>query len=150
MTDISEAYHLLAPVLGVSFAGVLFGVALLASGQNSTLTGTLAGQVIMEGFLDLRIKPWLRRIITRTLAIIPALAVIIFFKGYGLGKLLVLSQVVLSIQLPFVVIPLVRFTGSKKIMGPFVNGALLSGISYVIASVLVVLNGWLIYSSVFL
>ncbi len=150
VTDINDAYYLLAPVLGVSFAGVLFGIALLASGQNSTLTGTLAGQIIMEGFLNWRIKPWLRRIITRLLAIVPALAVILFFQDYGLGKLLVLSQVVLSLQLPLIVIPLVRFSGDRTRMGPFVNGRILSSVSYVIAAVLVSLNGWLIYSAVLL
>lgn len=150
VTEIEDAYNLLAPVLGVSFAGILFGVALLAAGQNSTITGTLAGQIIMEGFLKWRIKPWLRRIITRLIAIVPALAVIIFFQDYGLGKLLILSQVILSIQLPFIVIPLVRFSGSESVMGSFKNGIVLSSVSYVIATVLVVLNGWLIYSSVFL
>ncbi len=150
VTDINDAYNLLAPVLGVSFAGVIFGVALLASGQNSTLTGTLAGQIIMEGFLSWRIKPWMRRMITRLIAIVPALAVILFFQDYGLGKLLILSQVVLSIQLPFVVIPLVWFTGKKDLMGPFVNGRVIASVSYAIAVILVVLNGWLIYSSVFL
>jgi manganese transport protein len=150
VSEIEDAYHLLAPVLGVSFAGILFGVALLAAGQNSTITGTLAGQIIMEGFLNWRIKPWLRRIITRLIAIVPALAVIIFFQDYGLGKLLVLSQVILSIQLPFIVIPLVRFSSNGALMGPFKNGRVLMGVSYVIATVLVVLNGWLIYSAVLL
>ncbi len=150
VTEIEDAYNLLAPVLGVSFAGILFGVALLAAGQNSTITGTLAGQIIMEGFLNWRIKPWLRRIITRLIAIVPALAVIIFFQDYGLGKLLILSQVILSIQLPFIVIPLVRFSGNRELMGPFKNGRILASVSYVIATVLVILNGWLIYSSVFL
>ncbi len=150
VTEIEDAYYLLAPVLGVSFAGILFGVALLAAGQNSTITGTLAGQIIMEGFLKWRIKPWLRRIITRLIAIVPALAVIIFFQDYGLGKLLILSQVILSIQLPFIVIPLVRFSGNASLMGVFRNGKILASVSYVIATVLVVLNGWLIYSSVFL
>lgn len=150
VTEIEDAYHLLAPVLGVSFAGVLFGVALLAAGQNSTITGTLAGQIIMEGFLNWRIAPWLRRIITRLIAIVPALAVIIFFEDYGLGKLLVLSQVILSIQLPFIVIPLVKFSGDRNLMGSFVNGRVLASVSYAIATVLVVLNGWLIYSAVLL
>lgn len=150
VTEIEDAYYLLAPVLGVSFAGILFGVALLAAGQNSTITGTLAGQIIMEGFLNWRIKPWLRRIITRLIAIVPALAVIIFFQDYGLGKLLILSQVILSIQLPFIVIPLVRFSGNADLMGPFKNGRVLAGVSYVIATVLVILNGWLIYSAVLL
>jgi manganese transport protein len=104
----------------------------------------------MEGFLNWRIAPWLRRIITRVIAIVPALAVIIFFQDYGLGKLLILSQVILSIQLPFIVIPLVRFSGNKNLMGPFANGRMLASIAYAIAAILVVLNGWLIYSSVFL
>lgn len=150
VSEIEDAYHLLAPVLGVSFAGILFGVALLAAGQNSTITGTLAGQIIMEGFLNWRIKPWLRRIITRLIAIVPALAVIIFFQDYGLGKLLVLSQVILSIQLPFIVIPLVRFSSNGALMGAFKNGRILMSVSYVIATVLVILNGWLIYSAILL
>jgi manganese transport protein len=150
VTEIQDAYHLLAPVLGVSFAGILFGVALLAAGQNSTITGTLAGQIIMEGFLNWRIAPWLRRIITRLIAIVPALAVILFFQDYGLGKLLVLSQVILSLQLPFIVIPLVRFSGDWGLMGPFTNGRMLASVSCGIAAILVVLNGWLIYSAIVL
>jgi manganese transport protein len=149
VTDISQAFYLLAPALGTTFAGILFAVALLASGQNSTITGTLAGQIIMEGFLNLRIKPWLRRIITRLIAILPALAVILFFQGFGVGKLLILSQVVLSVQLPFAVIPLVMFTSNKKKMGEFTNHIVLTAIASVIALFLVVLNVWLIYSSIF-
>src|SRR4030095_2752375 len=124
VAEIQEAHQLLSPVLGVSMASTLFAVALLASGQNSTLTGTLAGQIVMEGFLNLRLRPWLRRLITRALAIIPA---VVRHGIYGEGKvtsLLILSQVILSFQLPFAVIPLVQFTSNKAKMGAFVNSRL--------------------------
>src|ERR1700736_3657271 len=121
VADISQAYELLTPVLGASLASTLFAAALLCSGQNSTLTGTLAGQIVMEGFLDLRLKPWLRRLITRSLAIIPA-ALVIGIMGEGhVTSLLILSQVILSFQLPFAVIPLIQFTNSRARMGEFAN-----------------------------
>ncbi|HXK38597.1 MAG TPA: Nramp family divalent metal transporter [Candidatus Paceibacterota bacterium] len=149
VADIDKAYELLTPLLGTSLASIVFALALLASGQNSTLTGTLTGQIIMEGFLNLRMVAWLRRIITRLLAIIPALAVILFFQDFGVGKLLILSQVVLSIQLPFAVVPLVMFTSDKKEMGGFVNRLWLKVTAYVIALCIVVLNMWLIYNLFF-
>ncbi|MDO8522241.1 MAG: Nramp family divalent metal transporter [bacterium] len=146
VADIDKAYELLTPLLGTSLASIVFALALLASGQNSTLTGTLTGQIIMEGFLNIRIKPWMSRLFTRLLAIAPALAVIIYFSDFGVGKLLILSQVVLSIQLPFAVIPLVMFTSNKKAMGEFTNKLWLKITSYVIAIFIVVLNAWLIYN----
>jgi manganese transport protein len=119
--EIQEAYHLLDGVLGVTFAGILFAVALLASGQNSTLTGTLAGQIVMEGFLNIRLRPWLRRLITRAIAIVPAVVVIGIFGESKSTELLVASQVCLSMQLGFACWPLMRFTGEKTKMGEFVN-----------------------------
>src|SRR6059036_2505874 len=121
VADIGDAYKLLSPLLGTTMASVLFAVALLCSGQNATLTGTLAGQIVMEGFINLRLRPWLRRLITRLLAIIPAVIVIALYGESGTGPLLILSQVVLSLQLPFAVFPLVKFTGEKAKMGPFVS-----------------------------
>ena len=117
VADISDAYLLLAPLLGTQLASTLFAVALLFSGQNATLTGTLAGQIVMEGFLNIRLRPWLRRLITRLIAIIPALLTVYFYGERGIGALLILSQVVLSLQLPFAVFPLVMFTGDKRKMG---------------------------------
>src|ERR1700732_984380 len=121
VAEIQDAYKLLSPLLGVSFASILFAVALLASGQNSTLTGTLAGQVVMEGFLNIRIRPWLRRLITRLIAIIPAVLVIGIFGEGKTTQLLIASQVVLSMQLGFAVWPLLRFPDEKNKMGQFVN-----------------------------
>ncbi len=148
VADISEAYKLLSPVLGASFASVLFACALLASGQNSTLTGTLAGQIVMEGFLEIRLKPWLRRLITRALAIIPA-ALVIGFAGEGrVTALLILSQVVLSFQLPFAVIPLIRFTSDPARMGEFANSRLTAVCAWVVAMAIIGFNAellWLIF-----
>jgi manganese transport protein len=124
VADIGDAYHLLDPIVGGSIAGILFGVGLLASGQNSTLTGTIAGQVVMEGYLDLYIPCWQRRLITRGVALVPAFIGIAFMGEHALGKLLVGSQVVLSLQLPFVLFPLTRLTGNKEVMGVFTNSAL--------------------------
>lgn len=149
VADIDQAYKLLTPLLGPMLASILFALALLASGQNSTITGTLAGQIIMEGFLNLRIKPWLRRMITRFLAIIPAIVIIIMYGDAGLGKLLILSQVVLSIQLSFAVFPLVLFTSEKKKMGPFVNSLLMKIVASTIAVFIAILNIWLIYNVFF-
>jgi len=146
IADIAQAYKLLSPTVGVGIAGTLFALALLASGQNSTITGTIAGQVIMEGFFNIHIRPWLRRIITRLLAIIPAVAVIILYGGQELGKLLILSQVILSVQLSFAVFPLVFFTSNKKKMGAFVNSWWLKGVATLIAFVIAGLNIWLIFS----
>lgn len=140
VAEISQAYQLLSPLLGTTLASILFAVALLASGQNSTITGTLAGQIIMEGFLKFKLVPWLRRLITRLIAIVPAVIAILLYGGGSLTKLLVLSQVVLSLQLPFAVFPLVYFTGQKKYMGNFVNSKLLNVLAWLIALVIVALN----------
>jgi manganese transport protein len=146
VADIAQAYTLFSPLLGAGFASVLFAVALLAAGQNSTLTGTMAGQIIMEGFLQLRIRPWLRRIITRLLAIAPALLFIAYFGAENVTQLLIFSQVVLSVQLPFAMIPLVFFTGSKKRMGEFVNQPWLKALAVLVATVITSLNVWLVWS----
>ncbi len=146
--DIREAYLLLSPLLGVAFASTLFALALLASGQASTLTATLAGQIVMEGFIHVRLPAWLRRLVTRLLALIPALITIIWFGESSTGWLLVLSQVVLSLQLSFAVIPLVIFTSDPKRMGPFVNPRWLSVTSWVVAVVIAALNGWLLLQTV--
>jgi manganese transport protein len=145
VADISQAYQLLTPVLGASLASTLFAAALLCSGQNSTLTGTLAGQIVMEGFLDLRLKPWLRRLITRSLAIIPA-ALVIGLMGEGhVTSLLILSQVVLSFQLPFAVVPLIQFTGDRSKMGEFTNSAFTSIFGWIMAIGIIVLNAVLLW-----
>lgn len=145
VADISQAYQLLTPVLGVSFASVLFAAALLCSGQNSTLTGTLAGQIVMEGFLHWRIRPWLRRLITRSLAIIPA-AIVIGVMGEGrVTSLLILSQVILSFQLPFAVVPLIQFTGDRSKMGEFTNGPLTAILGWFLAVAIIVLNAALLW-----
>ncbi len=144
VAEISQAYQLFSPLLGASLASTLFAVALLASGQNSTITGTLAGQIIMEGFLNFKLAPWLRRIITRLVAIVPAVIAIILYGNHSLSKLLILSQVVLSLQLPFAVFPLVYFTGKKNLMGSFVNSPLLKILAWIIAFIIVVLNIYLL------
>jgi manganese transport protein len=145
VADISEAYKLLSPVLGVSVASTLFAFALLASGQNSTLTGTLAGQIVMEGFLDIRLKPWVRRLITRALAITPAV-IVIGFAGEGkVTSLIILSQVVLSFQLPFAVIPLIRFTSSKEKMGEFANRRSTVILAWVVAAAILFFNAELVW-----
>jgi manganese transport protein len=144
VAEIEDAYKLLSPMLGVGVASTLFAVALLASGQNSTITGTLAGQVVMEGFLHLRLKPWLRRLITRSLAIIPTVFVVIFYGATGTGKLIILSQVILSLQLSFAVFPLVAFTSNRARMGEFVNGRGLKWLSYTVAVLIAGLNAWLL------
>jgi manganese transport protein len=149
VAEIQDAYKLLAPLLGTGLASFLFAIALLASGQNSTLTGTLSGQIVMEGFLNIRIKPWVRRLITRALAIIPALAVIWFFGEGSATSLLVLSQVVLSVQLSFAVIPLVMFTSDKRKMGEFVNPGWLKSLAWLIAIIIIGLNGYLLYTTFF-
>ncbi len=144
VADIRDAYQLLDPVLGSKLASILFAVALLASGQNATLTGTLAGQIVMEGFLDLRIAPWLRRLITRLIAIIPAFFITWIYGESKIGELLVFSQVILSMQLSFAVIPLVMFTGDKQKMGEFANSPLLQGIVWVITLIILGLNMYLL------
>jgi manganese transport protein len=147
VAEIQDAYKLLTPLLGAG-ASTAFALALLASGQNSTLTGTLAGQIVMEGFLNIRIRPWLRRLITRLIAIIPAVIVSIIGGESGTAKLLILSQVILSLQLSFAVFPLVMFTSSKLKMGEFVNPAWLKVLAYVVATVIASLNIWLLFQTV--
>jgi manganese transport protein len=141
---IQDAYKLLSPLVGAAGASTLFAVALLASGQNSSITGTLAGQVVMEGFVNIKVAPWLRRMITRTLAIIPTIIVVAFTGERGTEKLLILSQVILSMQLSFAVVPLVIFTGSRKMMGEFVNSRWLQALSWFVAVVIAGLNCWLL------
>jgi manganese transport protein len=140
VAEISDAYQLLSPMLGVPIASTLFALALLASGQNSTLTGTLAGQIVMEGFLNIRITPWLRRLITRCIAIVPAVIVTALYGESGTAKLLVLSQVVLSLQLSFAVIPLIAFTGDRKKMGEFTNPPWIKILAWTTAAIIVTLN----------
>ena len=144
IAEIQEAYHLLTPMLGVTGASTLFAIALLAAGQNSTLTGTLAGQIIMEGFVNIRIPAWMRRLVTRLLAIIPAVVVIAIAGENATTHLLLLSQVILSMQLSFAVIPLVQFTGSRRIMGEFIDPIWVRIIGWVMAGVIAGLNLWLL------
>ena len=145
VAEIQEAYKLLSPLLGVGVASVLFAVALLASGQNSTLTGTLAGQIVMEGFLNFRITPWLRRLITRLIAIVPAVVIIGIFGEGKTTDLLVASQVVLSMQLGFAVWPLMRFTGEKTKMGEFSNRLWVKILGWATAGIIIVLNVKLLF-----
>jgi manganese transport protein len=145
VAEIADAYKLLSPVLGASLASTLFACALLASGQNSTLTGTLAGQIVMEGFLDIRLKPWVRRLITRAIAIIPAVLVIGIAGEGKVTSLLILSQVILSFQLPFAVIPLIQFTGNRGKMGEFVNSRFTSIVAWTVAAVILVFNAELLW-----
>ena len=139
---IQDAYKLLSPLVGAAGASTLFAIALLASGQNSSITGTLAGQIVMEGFIHLKLAPWLRRLITRSLAIIPTIVVVAITGEQGTEKLLLFSQVILSLQLSFAVIPLVLFTGNRKIMGEFVNARWLQVLSWIAAFLIAALNGW--------
>ncbi|MCF2498761.1 Nramp family divalent metal transporter [Dyadobacter chenhuakuii] len=149
IADITDAYHLLDPVLGVGLAGIFFALALLASGQSSTLTGTLAGQIVMEGFLNIRLKPWLRRLITRGIAIIPALIVSSLYGEKGTADLLVFSQVILSLQLSFAVVPLVFFTSNSNIMGRFANSRFLTVLACVITLIIISLNLFLLWKTFF-
>ncbi len=144
VADISDAYKLLAPLLGTQAASVLFAVALLFSGQNATLTGTLAGQIVMEGFLSFRMQPWLRRLVTRLVAIVPALVVILVYGERGTGPLLILSQVILSLQLPFAVFPLVRFTSDRRRMGSLVAPWWVAALAWPAAVAIAGLNVWLL------
>jgi len=144
VVEIDQAYSLLTPLMGAKLAATLFGVALLASGLNSTVTGTLAGQIVMEGFLNLRLKPWMRRLLTRGLAVIPVLGVLFIYGEQGTGRLLVFSQVVLSMQLPFAVIPLVSFVSSKRLMGELQVSKALTWLAWTVALIIVVLNGMLL------
>ena len=144
VTDIEQAYQLLTPLLGAGVASALFGIALLCSGQSSTITGTMAGQIVMEGFLDIRIRPWLRRLLTRTLAVIPAAFVVYSAGAAGTFKLLLLSQVILSLQLPFAVVPLLHLTSDRSRMGPFVSGVWLRAGGWLSAAFIIGLNVWAI------
>jgi manganese transport protein len=145
--EIGDAYKLLSPLLGTTLASVLFAVALLCSGQNATLTGTLAGQIVMEGFINLRIRPWLRRLVTRLIAIVPAVIVIALYGDRGTTPLIILSQVVLSLQLPFAVFPLVVFTGDPHKMGPFVNPPWVKVLAWTVAIIIAVLNVFMLYQT---
>ncbi|CAN5815205.1 Nramp family divalent metal transporter [soil metagenome] len=149
VADIGDAYQLLSPLLGSSAASALFAVALLCSGQNATLTGTLAGQIVMEGFLNIRLRPWLRRLITRLIAIIPAIIVVLLYGEAGTGPLLILSQVILSLQLSFAVFPLVLFTGDRRKMGEFANPLWVTLLAWPIAVIIAGLNIWLLYQFAF-
>jgi manganese transport protein len=149
VADITDAYRLLDPIVGAAFSSTLFAVALLASGQNSTLTGTLAGQIVMEGFLNIRLKPWLRRLITRLIAVIPALFVTAYYGEKGTADLLVLSQVILSLQLSFAVIPLVSLTGNKEKMGVFVNTLTLKIAAWIVSIIIIALNVYLLVQTFF-
>jgi manganese transport protein len=145
VAEIQDAYKLLSPTLGVGVASAIFALALLASGQNSTLTGTLAGQIVMEGFLNIRLRPWLRRLITRLIAIVPAVIVTAIYGASGTAKLLIFSQVVLSLQLSFAVVPLVIFTGDRRKMGEFANPPWLKILAWLVAAVIAVLNVILLF-----
>lgn len=144
IAEIGDAYKLLSPMLGAAGASTMFAVALLASGQNSSLTGTLAGQVVMEGFIDFHMAPWLRRLLTRSLAIVPTVIVTLFYGERGTANLLLLSQAILSMQLSFAVFPLVAFTSNRKRMGEFVNRPWLKYLAYATAWLIAGLNGWLL------
>jgi len=148
VTEIGQAHLLLAPLLGTSLAGVVFAIALLCSGQSSTLTGTMAGQIVMEGFLDFRMRPWLRRLITRSAAIVPAALTIYISGDHGIYRLLILSQVILSMQLPFAVIPLIHFTSDRQRMGAFANRVWVNALAWTTAVVIVGLNIRLAFSAV--
>jgi manganese transport protein len=140
VAEIQDAYYLLSPELDIPIASTLFALALLASGQNSTLTSTLAGQIVMEGFLNIRLRPWVRRLITRGIAIVPAIICVVLYGDKGTAELLIFSQVVLSLQLGFAVIPLVIFTSDKKKMGEFVNSKLTTIFAWVCSIIIVTLN----------
>jgi manganese transport protein len=146
VAEIQDAYKLLTPLLGAG-ASTVFALALLASGLNSTLTGTLAGQIVMEGFLNIRLRPWLRRLITRGIAIVPAVTVAILYGEHGTAKLLILSQVVLSLQLSFAVFPLVLFTSDRTKMGEFVNPMWVKVLAYTVAFIIAALNAWLLFQT---
>jgi manganese transport protein len=140
VAEIQDAYKLLSPMLSVPVASVIFALALLASGQNSTLTGTLAGQIVMEGFLNIRLRPWLRRLITRLIAIVPAVICTAAYGESGTAQLLILSQVILSLQLSFAVVPLILFTSDRMKMGPFVNPRWVKVLAWITATIIIVLN----------
>jgi manganese transport protein len=147
VADIGDAYQLLSPALGTTVAGLVFAIALLCSGQNATLTGTLAGQIVMEGFVNIRLRPWLRRLITRLVAIIPAVITIVLYGEDSTGELLILSQVILSLQLSFAVFPLVMFTGDRHRMGPFVAPVWMRALAWLVAIIIGGLNAWLLFQT---
>ena len=147
VTEIDDAYRLLDPIVGGSFAALVFGIALLASGQSSTFTGTIAGQIVMEGFLDLKIPCWQRRLITRGLALVPAFIGVAWYGDGGVGKMLVLSQVVLSFQLPFAIWPLVQFTSDRRLMGRFANGSVMKAVAWSLFGAISTANIWLVVSA---
>jgi manganese transport protein len=144
VAEIQDAYRTLSPLLGIPFASALFAIALLCSGQNSTLTGTLAGQIVMEGFINLRLVPWLRRLITRLIAIVPAVIVVALYGTRGTAKLLIFSQVILSLQLSFAVVPLVLFTSDRAKMGEFVNPGWVKGLAWIVTAIIAGLNAYLL------
>jgi manganese transport protein len=147
VAEIQDAHRMLSPLLGAGAASILFAIALLASGQNATITGTLAGQIVMEGFLNIRLRPWLRRLITRLIAVVPAVIVTIEYGASGTAQLLVLSQVILSLQLPFAVIPLVRFTSDRAKMGELRSPTWVTVVAWLMTALIVVLNLKLIHDS---
>ena len=149
VADIGDAHTLLSPLLGTTAAGVLFAIALLCSGQNATLTGTLAGQIVMEGFVNIRLRPWLRRLITRLVAIIPAIITVALYGEQGTGALLILSQVILSLQLSFAVFPLVSFTSNRAKMGELVAPRWMQVLGWSVAVIIAALNAWLLYTTIF-
>ena len=149
VAEIQDAYHLLTPLMGGTLASILFGVALLAAGQNSTLTGTLAGQIVMEGFLNFRMKPWLRRLTTRLIAVVPAVIVTVLYGEKGTNDLLIFSQVILSFQLCFAVFPLILFTNDKKKMGEFANKPVIKTLAWTAAFVIAILNIYLLAATVY-
>ena len=146
VTDLSEAHRLLSPLLGTTAAGLLFGIALLAAGQSSTLTATLAGQIVMEGFLEIRLPQWKRRLLTRSLALVPAMLTVLLLGDRATGQLLILSQVVLSLQLPFAVLPLVWFCSRRKLMGNLRAPNWLLLLAWITAAAIVVINSALLLS----
>ena len=145
--EIDQAFHLLDPIAGTAVAGILFGVALLASGQSSTFTGTIAGQVIMDGFLKIKIPCWQRRLITRSLALIPALIGVMILGEHSVGRLLVMSQVVLSLQLPFAMYPLIKLTGRRDLMGIFANSTTTAVLSWLLFVIISAANIWLVFQA---
>ena len=147
VSGIQDAYHLLDPVVGNTLVLLLFAVALLAAGQSSTFTGTIAGQILMEGFLDLKIPCWQRRLITRSLALVPAFVGVAWLGDAGVGQMLVASQVVLSFQLPFAIWPLIRFTSNPGLMGEFANGWIVKVCAWLLFLVISAANVWLVMST---
>ena len=149
VAEIQDAYKLLSPMLGAGAASILFAVALLASGQNSTLTGTLTGQIVMEGFVNIKLKPWVRRLVTRLIAIIPTVIVVLIYGEKGTGELLILSQVILSMQLSFAVVPLMMFVTDQRKMGEFVVNPFWKWVGWSITSLIIGLNVFLLTQTFF-